>query len=108
MDQPACHVATTTTAKCEEAQRLADLVLAAKLAACAQIEQIESRYMWEGQLCHETEWRLTLKTTAGCLAQLEALIHQHHPYDTPQWLVWEAAASAGYGQWLSGAVASNH
>lgn len=41
---------TTTVANRDDARRLAGLVLQQALAACVQIQQIESHYRWDGAL----------------------------------------------------------
>ncbi|GLU49755.1 divalent-cation tolerance protein CutA [Nocardiopsis ansamitocini] len=69
----------------DEARRLADGVVAARLAACAQISgPITSVYRWAGQIQAEEEWRLVLKTTGGRFAELTAYLADHHSYDVPE------------------------
>ena len=91
---------TTTVGQASDASALASQVLAQRLAACVQVEALQSHYRWQGQTLAEPEWRLTLKTTAAAGPALLAWLRQHHPYDLPQlcWSTWQA--SADYAQWV--------
>lgn len=88
----------TTLPSREAAQALAREAVRHGLAACAQIEAIESIYRWEGQVCEDPEWRLLLKTTATQQAALAALVADLHPYELPAVLsvpvVWAESAFA--------------
>lgn len=95
---------TTTVATPEDARKLARVVLAARLAACVQIEPITSLYPWEDRLCEEPEQRLTFKTLAPQLDGLRALVLANHPYTLPQWVVMQAGASPAYAGWVGGSV----
>ena len=52
----------TTVASREEALTLATVLVERRLAACAQIEPIESVYRWDGAVRHEGEFRIVFKT----------------------------------------------
>lgn len=99
-------VATTTVASREQAETLAREILAARAAACVQIEgPITSHYRWQGSAQADTEWRLTIKTTRSAEPALARLVHSLHPYEVPQW--WVASAeqvSPGYAQWVQQTV----
>jgi len=96
----------TTVASLADAQRLARTLLERRLAACVQIEPgLLSRYVWNGELCEETELRLTIKTVPDRASALEALFAEHHPYELPQFLATEMQASAAYAAWVSESVA---
>ncbi len=99
-------IATTTFADKASATLMAQRVIQRSAAACAQVEgPIESHYRWQGELFHEIEWRLTMKTTAEALSRLQAIVHESHPYEQPQWLVTPVArSSSGYEAWVCDAV----
>ena len=73
----------TTVANREEAQRLARALVERKLAACAQISQIESVYRWKGQVQQEPEFRILFKTTDERYEQVESTIRDLHSYELP-------------------------
>lgn len=73
----------TTVADHDDARRLARQVIRAGLAACAQLEPIESVYIWKGELVEEPEIRITFKTTRQRRQALMEVIREAHPYDIP-------------------------
>jgi periplasmic divalent cation tolerance protein len=73
----------TTVATREDARRMAKALVERKLAACAQISEIESFYSWKGAVQNEAEWCILFKTTAGQYAAVEAAIRELHTYELP-------------------------
>ena len=73
----------TTVAKREDALRLAHTLVERKLAACAQISQIESIYSWKGAVQQEPEFRILLKTTDERYELVESTIRDLHSYELP-------------------------
>jgi periplasmic divalent cation tolerance protein len=93
---------TTTIDDREIACRMARDLLGRGLVACVQISQIESLYVWEGQVRQEPEYRLLFKTTAENYAQVERGIRDHHTYDLPA--IYGIAIEeiyAPYAQWIA-------
>ncbi len=94
-------IAQTTVDSKETAARLARSMVQAHLAACAQIEgPIRSFYHWKGGLEDAAEWRITFKTSAAHIEPLGNLLRAEHPYETPEWVAWEANSSPAYGRWI--------
>jgi periplasmic divalent cation tolerance protein len=92
----------TTVPDTAAAQKLAADALAARLCACVtQLGAVQSSYHWQGQLETAQEIQLLFKTSAARALELEHYIQTNHPYDTPEILSWQAAASAAYGQWIT-------
>lgn len=86
------HVAWTTVALRPDADRLAAAAVTRNLAVCVQIEgPLTSHYRWHGQDERSEEYRLVFKCLPPQLAALEAFVLAEHPYDTPEWIVVEAA-----------------
>ncbi len=73
----------TTVAGQEEARQMARAVVERKLAACAQISEIESFYPWKGAVQNEAEWRILFKTRAEQFTALEVAIRELHTYELP-------------------------
>lgn len=73
----------TTLPPGEPARSIARELVQRGLAACAQLEPIESLYRWDGALEEDTEWRLLLKTSAAGLPALLDALRALHPYDCP-------------------------
>src|SRR5215210_748711 len=86
----------------EEAARLADILVVARLAACVQIlPEIESVYHWEGRVERSAEILLLAKTTRGNFPALEAAVRSLHSYETPEIIALSVeTGSASYLEWL--------
>ena len=92
-----------TAANPEEATRLADMLIGARLAACVQVlPEMESIYRWEGKVERQSETLLIAKTLKEKFADIEREVRALHSYDTPEIVaVPIVAGSADYLQWLS-------
>ena len=93
----------TTTGTKEEAQRIAQTLLNARLAACIQIFPIESFYHWEGKVERGVEFRLEIKTRRRHFQSIEKLITDLHSYQVPE--IIEIPVSNGseeYLRWIDG------
>ncbi len=92
----------TTVAQEEDAQHIAQALVAAQLAGCVQIiGPITSTYRWQGDIETAQEWLCLIKTSRALYAQVETTIHAQHPYETPEILaVPVIAGSTDYLAWL--------
>lgn len=96
------YVLVTTTAGPAKAEELADHLVRRRLAACAHVEKVNSVYWWEGDVQHETEWRVEFKTASHRAAELQAAILDEHSYDNPQVIVTPILDGAPrYLAWLT-------
>ncbi|MGP8079614.1 MAG: divalent-cation tolerance protein CutA [Dehalococcoidales bacterium] len=67
------------------AQKLADILLTARKAACVNIiPKVSSQYWWQGKIESADEVMLIVKTRAALLAELITLVKQNHPYTVPE------------------------
>jgi periplasmic divalent cation tolerance protein len=100
-----CMVITTAPDR-EEAENLADGILNNRLAACVQMADIRSFFLWEGALQKESEVALYIKTTEARYNALEAYIQEYHPYDVPEIIKLPIAGGLpGYLDWLDSTTA---
>jgi len=84
-------VGWTTVSKREDAEKLAQGLVAEGLAVCVQIEgPIHSVYRWKGELERAEEYRLMVKMLVERVLSVGTWIEQHHPYETPEWVVIKA------------------
>ena len=92
----------TTTARREEAQRIASELVEARLAACVQIVgPITSTYRWQGKVENDQEWQCLIKTRGDLFVRVEEAIRHIHPYEVPEILAMPViAGSASYLAWL--------
>lgn len=102
----AAIVVLITAPNREEAARLAEMLVGARLAACVQIlPEMESIYWWEGAVRREPEHLLLIKTTAGRFATLEREVRALHSYSTPEIIALPVTeVSAPYLEWLTQTV----
>jgi len=67
------------------AERLADLVVEKRLAACVNIlAPCRSVYRWKGAVQHDEEHPMLIKTTAERYPDLEKALRAGHPYELPE------------------------
>lgn len=75
----------TTCADGEAAGRLAESIVAARLAACVStIGGVHSTYRWNGKVERGTEAMLLIKTTTFRYQALEQHILEHGGYELPE------------------------
>jgi periplasmic divalent cation tolerance protein len=93
-------VITTCDAQ-EEATQLARGLVEAKLAACVQIEQINSWYRWEGSIENAAEYRLSIKTRRELFERIEEYLRKYHSYEVPEIVMTGIErVSRDYGRWI--------
>jgi periplasmic divalent cation tolerance protein len=99
----AAVVVLVTASNREEATRLAEMLIGARLAACVQIlPEMESVYWWDGAVRREPEILLLIKTTAGRFATLEREVRALHSYETPEIIALPVTeVSAPYLEWIT-------
>ena len=96
---PDTGLVTTTVASRGDARRIADILLAERLAACVQFLPIESHYVWKGEKMAEPEIMLLAKTRADLFDRVIARIKALHPYETPE--IVAQNFSAGFAPYLA-------
>ena len=89
------------------AQAIATALVQERLAACVnRISGLRSTYIWDARLQDEAEILLLIKTTAGCLDQLQARLTSLHPYELPELLaIAVAGGNERYLDWVRKGVA---
>lgn len=95
-------VVLMTAANREEASRIAEMLVAARLAACVQIlPEMHSVYRWQGEVARESEVMLLAKTTLDRFDELDLAVREHHSYETPEIIALPViAVSEPYLAWL--------
>jgi periplasmic divalent cation tolerance protein len=94
-------VVLTTVGTKQFAHDLARSLVEARLAACVQIQSVQSVYRWKDKVCSEPEYVLAIKTTAARYAELEQFIRANHSYETPEIVRVEiAGGSREYLGWI--------
>lgn len=85
------------------ALKLADALVARRLAACVNIvDGCTSVYRWQGAVASEQELPVFIKTRTALYPAVEAAIRELHPYELPEIVaVPVQAGSAAYLAWLA-------
>ena len=85
------------------AERLADLLVEKRLAACVNIlAPCRSVYRWQGAVRHDEEHPLLIKTTAERYPALEQALRNGHPYELPEIIAVPIERGLpAYLQWLA-------
>ncbi len=71
------------TAPKSAAPEIASELVESELAACVNRFDCRSTYRWEGDVVHEEEVALLIKTTADRYEDVESRIEALHPHDVP-------------------------
>jgi periplasmic divalent cation tolerance protein len=102
-------VVMMTAASPDEANRIAEMLVSARLAACVQIlPEIESVYRWQGEVKREKEILLVAKSLRPRFAELESKVRALHSYETPEIIAVSVTdSSAPYLEWLIAELREN-
>jgi periplasmic divalent cation tolerance protein len=101
-----CIVCLVTVASRDEGERLAATVVTEQLAACVNVlGPMRSIFRWEGEVRHDDEFLLIIKTRAELFARLAARVQALHSYQTPEVVALPlTAGTEAYLDWLRAAT----
>jgi len=96
------RVVVLITADEAEAQRIAELLLNRRKAACVNIVSgVKSLFWWQGKLDGAVESLLIVKTRAALLPEIIELVREVHSYQVPEIIALPIIdGSADYLEWL--------
>ncbi len=102
--EPIVEIRTTFGSQAE-AEACADQLVAGRFAACVQVEgPIRSIYQWRTVVERTEEFRCVCKTTVDRADACVEAVRRAHPYETPELIRAEVAASADYAAWVRSSV----
>ena len=95
-------VVLMTAGSQEEAERIAQALVAEMLAACVNlIPAVTSVYRWEGQVQSDQEWLLVAKSRRDVLDDLVRRVQALHSYDVPEIIALPlVGGSDAYLRWV--------
>ena len=93
-----CLVMVTVPSE-EEGKEMAQALLTEKLAGCISMTPVNSIYTWQGEVCHDREWQLFIKTRFELFSQLAERIQIIHSYEIPELIALPMLA--GYQPYLN-------
>jgi periplasmic divalent cation tolerance protein len=99
-------VVLMTAGSYEEAERIAQTLVADMLAACVNVMPgITSIYRWEGQVQRDREWLLLAKSRQEVLDELIQRVQALHSYDVPEIIALPLlGGSEEYLRWVDAEV----
>ena len=98
------QVVFMTAANAEEAEHIAETLVAEGLAACVNmLGSCRSIYKWKGEIVKDAEVLMMAKTHAAKFADIERRVTELHSYDVPEVIAVDLARVApGYREFLEG------
>lgn len=87
----------------EEAQQIADKLLAQRKAACVNIiPKVHSLFWWKGELDSAEETVLIVKSRASLIDEIVSLVKEVHSYEVPEVIALPlVGGNQDYLNWLS-------
>lgn len=106
MKDPSYIVIFITTPNQKEAEKIANALLAEKLAACANIvDGVHSLFWWQGKIDSSNEALLMVKTKSALLQEIIHRAKELHSYDVPEIIALPIiSGSQEYLSWISESV----
>jgi periplasmic divalent cation tolerance protein len=91
-----------TASSHEEAEKIAEALVADGLAACVNIiDGCKSVYRWKGETCRDAEVLMLAKTHRDRFEDVEKRVSELHSYDVPEIIALDlGTASDGYHRFL--------
>lgn len=77
-------IVQTTCSSKEEAKNIAEVLIKEKLAACVQLSDVESLYIWNEKFCSDKETLMIIKTRKKNFKKVKSKIKELHSYDVPE------------------------
>ena len=95
-------VVTTTSDSRVVLEKIANALIASRLAACVQIGgPVTSIYRWREQVESAEEFVCNIKTSAKMFAEVENKIRESHNYDEPEIILIKIdSGSQSYLDWV--------
>ena len=86
----------------DEADKIADVLVSRRKAACVNIvPQVRSRFWWQGKIESEEEALLIVKTRSALLDEVIGLVKANHSYEVPEVIALPiSGGSEDYLNWL--------
>ena len=95
-------IVETTVASEPVARRMASVLVDKKIAACVNIQSVESHYQWKGTMKADKEFLLHIKTTQERVLECIETVKKEHPYELPSILVIPViGANKPYADWIA-------
>ncbi len=90
------------TCPADESDKIVNVLLEQKLVACVSVvPTVKSHYMWKGEICHDDESLLIMKTRKELISPLTEKINEVHSYDVVEIIALEVKeGDSHYLDWV--------
>ena len=97
-----CVVVWTTVGRSADCRGMATILVNERLAACVNVlTEMESIYLWKGQIETDHERQLIMKTTLERVPALRTRVLELHDYEVPEFIVTPiVGGSDAYLDWI--------
>jgi periplasmic divalent cation tolerance protein len=93
----------TTFENKNDAEKIANKLIEAKLAACIQLSETESYFKWDNKVQNSKEYKLEIKTMSNNYKKVEKFIKENHKYEIPEIIAIKIKkGSKEYLKWMKG------
>lgn len=93
------------TAPLGGSEKIARALVMEKLAACVNVSQVRSYFVWEGKLSEDNEELMIIKTERRKVEPLSKRIKELHSYEVPEIIVLPIAeGDEAYLRWITESV----
>jgi periplasmic divalent cation tolerance protein len=93
------------TAPLGESEKIARVLVMEKLAACVNVSQVRSYFVWEGKLSEDNEELMIIKTKSWKVEPLSKRIKELHSYEVPEIIVLPIVkGDEDYLRWIAKSV----
>ena len=90
----------TTEANKKNACKIANLLLEEKLIPCASFKNIESHFLWKGEINQSKEVQLIIKCKEKNVDKVCNKISAYHSYELPEIIFFPVTAKKDYYYWV--------
>jgi periplasmic divalent cation tolerance protein len=88
-----------------ESEKIARVLVMEKLAACVNVSQVRSYFVWEGKLSEDNEELMIIKTEKRRVDPLFKRIKELHSYEVPEIIVLPIVkGDEDYLRWITKSV----
>ena len=91
----------TTEKDKRNAYKIANLLLEEVLVPCITFKNIESLFLWEGEINKLKEVQLIIKCKAENINKVCEKISEYHSYEVPEIIYFPVSANNDYYQWVN-------
>ncbi len=95
------YLVITTEVDKKNACKIANSLFLKELISCVSFQNIESHYLWEGDIKQSKEVQLIIKCKKENIKKVINQISESHSYELPEIIYFPVSASNDYYDWVN-------